>query len=401
MISIEDAKLILKRELIPHPNIIELPLWECNQRVLAKDIIAPIDVPPYPKSAMDGYAVCSRDIVTASKEHPKVLKVVGELFAGDYKEIPYVANSAIRVMTGSFIPEGYDAIVRQEDTDYGEKEVAIYTSLSSYQNYCKVAEDISKGTLLYSQGTCLNSISIGVLASIGKKYIEVYEPLKISILSTGSELMDLGEPLLPGKTYNSISYIFYSALQAAGYTVNQMDVGIDDVDILQKKVHAMASNCDILITTGGVSVGKKDLLPEIVQALKANILFHGVDMQPGTPMMVSLLEGTPILSFSGNPYAALVNFELFFWDVANQLIGKKEDLQIDDWAILQSDYPKKNKRRRFVRAYEKGGEVFIPNIPHASSILNTVDKCNCFIDLEAGKELKKGEKVRIRYIKSK
>ncbi len=401
MISIEEALVKLKNVIPIIGTTIQVPIWECVGKVLAQEIIAPMNVPPYPKSAMDGYAVCAKDVLTASHETPVQLKVLGEIFAGDYCEIPYEPNGAIRVMTGSYIPEGYDAIIKQEDTDYGDEIVQVYNSVNPYQNYCKIGEDIQKGSLIYPKGTKLNTISSGILASVGFKTICVYEPLKIGILSTGSELVPIDQPLEPGKIYNSISYMLATMISSAGYSVVHMDICQDDINMLQEKIHAMLKDCHILITTGGVSVGKKDLLPQVLELLQAQILFHGVDMQPGTPIMGSILEGTPILSFSGNPYAALVNFELFFWETANLFYGIDQREQVTDYAILQNDYTKINKRRRFIRAIEKQGQVWIPEISHAASIISSMEQCNCLVDIEVGCKVNKGEKVRIRYIKSR
>ncbi len=398
--EIEEGLALLKNEIQPKKQEISVFLEDALGMVTCSPIYAPIMVPNFSKSAMDGYAVCAREVFGASKDTPIRLSVQGEIMAGEYKEYSHKSMDAVRVMTGAYIPAGYDSVIRQEDTDYGEKEVLIYKGVSEGTNYCQVGEDIKKGQLVIAENTRLEAVHIGVLASLGMDRVLVYEPLKVAIISTGTELAEIGSKLEPGKIYNSISYLLAANVKREGFEVVYRDNCIDDEEMLMKAIKKAAQVADIVITTGGVSVGKKDLLPVVLPKLSAKVLFHGLNIQPGTPTMASVLEGKVILSLSGNPYAALANFEIFFWPLAAMLMHNEAYDNKKGTAVLGSDYPKVSQRRRFIRAREEKGQVTLETSIHASSVLYNLTQCNCFIDCKENTPMKKGEVVNIQYIKS-
>ncbi|MBR1770547.1 MAG: molybdopterin molybdotransferase MoeA, partial [Lachnospiraceae bacterium] len=269
----------------------EVGISEVCGRVLAEDVTAGISVPPYPKSAMDGYAVRAEDLAGADKEHPARFRVKGKLMAGDYEEIPYEKNTAVRVMTGAYVPTGYDAVVRQEDTDYREDTVEIYTTVKSFMNYCKAGEDICEGQTLMEAGTRMTPLHIGLLAEVGREQVQVRRPLRVAILCTGSELANVGQPLQPGKIYNNISHILSAAIRREGLEVSLMQICEDEEDILLRRLQKALEVSDMVITTGGVSVGQKDLIPEVLAKLGAGILFRRANIQPGTPTTGSVKDG--------------------------------------------------------------------------------------------------------------
>ena len=397
MIEVEEGIQLFEKELLPKTERVIISLEKAAGKVLAEDIQAPFPVPHFPKSAMDGYAVYHDDVKYASKENPVKLQVVCEICAGDYKDIEYMPGTAIRVMTGGYVPEGYTAVVKQEDTDYGEQDVLIYSQVKEYQNYCRIGEDISSGTKILEKGTYLKPIHIGLLASLGIEKVQVIEPVKVAIISTGSELLNIGEKLCSGKIYNSISYMLNASIKKAGFTVVSSVICQDDKELLKEAILKAAKKADVVISTGGVSVGKKDLLPEVLSAIGAKVLFHGANIQPGTPTMGSVLNGTPILSLSGNPYAAIANFELYFWNIACRLMNCNAWFPKIEKVILKSEYRKVNRLRRLVRAYADNGQVQIHTEVHSSSVISTLAQCNCFIDMEAGRELTPGDWVTVRY----
>ena len=198
MIEIEEGIRLFEKEVVPKTKTMLVPLGESVGKVLATDIKAAFGVPHFPKSAMDGYAVHHKDVEFASKESPVRLRVVCEICAGDYTDLEYMPGTAVRVMTGGYIPTGFTAVVKQEDTDYGEEIVLIYNSIKEYQNYCKIGEDIQKGSKVLEAGTYLTPVHIGLLASLGIEQVEVMEPVKVAMISTGSELLQIGEKLTKG-----------------------------------------------------------------------------------------------------------------------------------------------------------------------------------------------------------
>ncbi len=397
MIEIEEAIRLITSEIEPKTDVICIEIDEAVGKVLAEDICAPCAVPHFPKSAMDGYAVNHKDIECASKDNPVKLKVIGHIYAGDTIDEVYKENTAINVMTGGYVPEGYDAVVKQEDTDCGEDEVTIYTPANAYQNYCKIGEDIEQGKKVLEKGTLLEPLHIGLLASLGICKVNVKVPLKVAILCTGSEILDIKEELTLGKIYGSISYMLGAFIKKAGFCVVLSKICKDEKYDIQKNILNAIDCSDIVITTGGVSVGKKDYIPTVLDDLGAKVLYNRVNIQPGTPTMGSVLKGKPILSLSGNPYAAFANFQVYFWNIAAALMGCAKYVPKVQMMVLRTEYNKKNRLRRFVRGYAENGEVFIPTEVHASSVISTLSACNCLIDMEAGAETQEGKLVAVRY----
>lgn len=367
--------------------------------VCAKDIFSEMMVPPFPKSAMDGYAVKAEEVLEAAGDNPVRLKVLGELCAGDYVEYQHEPLSAVRVMTGAYVPEGFDAVIRQEDTDYGMDEVRIFKGVPAYGNYCKVGEDIKKGQLLVPAKTRLTPLHIGLLASVGCSKVEVVRPVTVAILSTGTELCTVGQKLTPGRIYNNIAYILQTAIQREGMKVVLVETCADEAELLEGKLRAAAGQAQIIITTGAVSVGKKDIIPEVTERLGARVLFRRANIQPGTPTMASSFEGRILLNLSGNPFAALANFEIYFWPLVAGMMNNKSYEPVVDKAVLDCEYNKVNRMRRMLRAHASGGKVTMPCGVHASSVIQNLVECNCFIDLEAGRAVERGDLVTVRYFK--
>ncbi len=404
LLEIEDC-LAMLLERVGLQEVQEVSLAEACGMVLAETVCADINVPPFQRSAMDGYAVCAADLEriaeadSAERDSFVELRVKGRLLAGDYEEIPYEKGTAVRVMTGAFVPEGYDAVVRQEDTDYGEETVKVFAPVKPFQNYCKAGEDIRLGDVAAERGTRLSPVHIGLLAEIGRAKVSVYRPVRVAILCTGSELARVGEPLGKGRIYNNISYILEAAIRREGLQVSYTQLCADQEALLADKLTEALEAADIVITTGAVSVGEKDIVPAVLQSLGAEILFRRACIQPGTPTTASVKDGKVILSLSGNPYAALVNFEIYFWSLAAKMMGHESFDTVKTTAVLQSPYGKVNRMRRFIRARAADGQVYLPSAVHASSVIHNMTECNCFIDLEPGRAILVGDEVRIRYIK--
>lgn len=406
--QIDKCLEILLEHVNTKKDMEEVALMDAVGRVLGRDIVADTNVPSFAKSAMDGYAVVSSDVSSASAASPVRLQVIGQLCAGEYKDFDYTkahagessaAGKALRVMTGAMVPEGFDAVVRQEDTDYGMDFVSIRSSVDKFQNYCHVGEDIKKGTVVLDRGTVVLPVHIGILASLGIDKVPVLTPLKIAIISTGDELVLPGERLDNGKIYGSIAFMLGAAIRKEGLQVVSMELCRDHVKQAVSLLDEAVKAADVIITTGALSVGKKDFMPEALKTAGVETLFRNADIQPGTPTMASLLCGKPVLSLSGNPYAALANFEIYFWDLAAKLMGSDNLRPRIETLPMAEDYSKKNKSRRLVRAFAKEGKVYLPAKEHQASLIYNLTKCNCLIEFEAGKTVSKGDKVKVRFIK--
>ena len=399
LLSIEECLGRFLEQTQPVTRTERILIVDSIGRIAASDIHSPIDVPSFPRSAMDGYAVRSCDLTGASRENPRTLRVIGELFAGDFREFDDAPGTAVRVMTGALVPEGFDCVVKQEDTDYGDTLVKIFTEGKPFMNDCPVGEDMRAGVCIAKRGTRIGMAHIGAFAAAGLQSVEVLQQPRVCLLATGDEVIAPGEPLSPGKIYNSTVYMLASVIQKHGMSAEIAGNVGDDEEQLADALKKCAERSDIILTTGGVSVGKRDCIKRVLERIGAEILFTRADIQPGTPTVGSLYRGIPILSLSGNPYAALVNFEVYFWALAAKLTGDETLQPKRERLPLAEPYDKINRRRRFIRAYSDGRAVYLPEQNHAASVIANVTACNCFIDLEAGRKVRVGDLVRVQYMK--
>lgn len=393
--EIEEAQALVKQSLSPILEFEETALKDSYGKILFEDVFSPINIPPFSKSAMDGYAVSSFDVDGASKENPVELDVLEELYAGEWKEISYAKKSAVRVMTGSPLPSGYDTVVMQEDSDYGEKKVLIYKGGEPFKNCCVLGEDVKKNERLLPAGKRLGRAELALLSGAGFASVKVKRPARVSILCVGSELQEPGRSLEKGKVYSSLGSAFSCSVTQMGFLVVREKIIVDDKMRIAEEIKGAVRDSDIVITTGGVSVGKKDFLPQVLESLGAKTLFCNVNVQPGTPTRGTLLDNKFVLSLSGNPFAAFVNFDLYFYHAAASLMRSDSFELKKTCAILQSDYDKTSVRRRLLRARMENGKVFLPSKNHASSIIGNLVDCNCYIDIPAKKAIVPGDKVQV------
>ena len=378
-------------------DVEEVALPDAIGRVSAEDIVSKVNVPSFPKSAMDGYAVCSKDIVGASEQNPIELKVISKLFAGETGEIHFDHFSAVRVMTGSIVPDGYDAVVMQEDTDYGEQNVLIKKEVKPYTNYCEVGEDIKNGETVINKGAVINRTNIGTLASLGISKVKVYSKPKIGVISTGTELALLNSELEDGQIYSSISYMLKSQLKSSGIDA-EICVCADNQDEIKDTVLEYLDKNDVVITTGGVSVGEKDLMPNVLDEIDAVTVFSRVNIKPGTPTMASVKNGKMILSLSGNPFAALANFDYYFWDVLAEVTGNNNYKSNIVKATLANDYEKLEKTKRLLRAKLDNGKAYLEKV-NSSSVISNMSDCNCYVFIDENKAYKAGNEVKVLMMK--
>ncbi|MBQ5330540.1 MAG: molybdopterin molybdotransferase MoeA [Oscillospiraceae bacterium] len=398
LMELEKARDSLLSHILPLKETETAELSDAFGRVCAEDVYSKADAPSFPRSAMDGYAVYSGDIAGASQNSPVTLTVVCEMLAGDHTDIQYAPETAVRVMTGGFIPEGYDCVVKQEDTDYGEKCVRIYKAVSPFTNYSGAGEEFSKGDLLVKKGSIIGRIDGYLLASGGVGSVSVYRRPRIAIITTGSELQEPCTPLQKGHIYNGLSYLLSAAVKEIGAEPVYCIGCKDDEEDIADTIQGISGDVDLVITTGGVSVGKKDLIPAAMKKLGAEVLFHGVDIQPGTPTMAGVYCGGVILSLSGNPFAALANFDYYFPCIMEKLTGCKSYGTVVKKAVMGAGYPKENVRRRLVRAWYEDGRVY-PAVKHFASVVGNLRECNCYMDVPPRSPLHVGDSVNIRMMR--
>jgi molybdopterin molybdotransferase len=300
-----------------------LPLLDALGRVLAEDIVAPLTIPAWDNSAMDGYAVRSADVSGASAERPVRLHVLETIAAGRFPSRAVGPGEAARIMTGAPLPEGVDTVVRVEDSDGGTEEVEIRNARDARKNVRPRGEDIREGDVILRRGAALGPAQIGVLSSVGAARVEVYRRPRVAILGSGDELVDLDrfhEALAGKKTVSSNSYTLHALVRSAGGEPVNLGVAADTPASLRERLE-WSTGCDLIITSAGISVGEFDYTREVLEALGAEMKFWRVRMRPGAPLGFGLLRGAPWVGLPGNPVSTMVTFELFVRPALRRMLG--------------------------------------------------------------------------------
>ena len=383
-ISLEEATALIRTRLCPlAPE--RLPLFDTLGCITAESVKAQMDQPPFPRSPYDGYALRASDTKGASSENPVSLIVIGQSFAGEPSEITVGKGETVRIMTGGVIPDGADCVIPQEKTDEGELKVNIYKALESYENYCKQGEDFLKGTEIVPCGILVTAAVLGVAASTGCTELLVYTKPRVAVLSTGDELQTLGLPLKEGQIYSSNSPYMLGRIYELHLTITQNTLVRDETSKLKSAFLAANEESDIVICTGGVSAGKKDLVPEALESLGAEMVFHGIDIKPGMPAALAILKGKPVLALSGNPFACAVTFELLARPAIAVLASNPQIEARRFEARLAVEYSKTRQVRRFVRGLLENETVYIAG-EQGNGQLSTMIGTNCLAELPAGNE---------------
>lgn len=384
-------------------GIEKVSITECDHRILAEDLTATHDVPSFNRSPYDGFAIRSDDSKHASMNHPITLKVVETIGAGQVAEHEVKSGMAVRIMTGAKIPNGADAVIMLELVKElvmdGETHIQIKRSVKKDENISFQGEDTQEGTALVKAGTKITPGIVAILATFGYHIISVYKRPVVGILSTGSELLDVNEELQPGKIRNSNAYMCAAQVRAMGAEVKLFQHREDNFDSLYKNIKESLQEIDVLITTGGVSVGDYDFLPEVYKKLGAEVLFNKVAMRPGSVTTVAVFEEKWLFGLSGNPSACFVGAELFVRPVILKGMNLIKPHCRVTKATLSSDFPKPNPFTRFVRATlseEIDGNVVSPaGLDKSSSVSSLVD-ANCLIVLPGGtRGWEKGSEVGV------
>ncbi|MGX4599206.1 molybdopterin molybdotransferase MoeA [Faecalimicrobium sp. JNUCC 81] len=382
-ISLEEAIEILNINT-KALEVEEVDLIKGINKTLAEDIYSKINNPPFDKSAMDGYAIISEDTLNAKVK----LKVIDTIYAGECSNNEVTKNTAIKIMTGAPIPKGANAVVKQEDVHIYDKFIEVNKIAKPNQNICFKGEDITKGSLLVNKHKKLNYSDIGIIASSGINKIKVYKKPKIAFISTGDEVLDINENLTEGKIYNSNKYSILSRVYELGYDVIGIDHANDSSKNIGNIIKEFSKESDLIITTGGVSVGEKDLLKDTMDDIGAEKLFWKVTIKPGSAVLCSKFNNSIIISLSGNPTASLTTFELLARPTLDKLSGNEKIEIKREKAILLGNFNKKSPQRRFIRGktvYNEGKQyVEMTQIKTGNGILSSTKDSNCLIEVQKG-----------------
>ena len=381
---------------------------DCLGQILAEPVYAEVTQPPFPRSAMDGFALRSRDVREAEPGHPVTLEVAGCVYAGQKTELILEPHQAVRIMTGAMIPEGADCVVKQEDTDYikqnnpGEKEnadwdiksVQIYHNAGPWENYCPQGEDFWTGDLLAEAGLPVDSYLLAAVTAAGVRKLTVYKRLKAAVITTGDELQNTDTQLEPGKIYDANGIWLCARLKEMGCEVVRYQTAGDDRKKIATEIGTAWKEADLILTTGGVSVGEKDLLPNVIESLNGRVLFHGIKVKPGMPTMLSVVDEILVLSLSGNPFAVAALFELL---VGGYLTDRTESgyTQKKETKRLRQTFIKSGKLKRIAKGRCGEGGVFLPQIQRNGQLKNGIGS-NCLVVFpEEERTYLEGEEVQV------
>ncbi len=402
-LGLEEAAAILLQAAEPAASFPEtVPLTSALGRIAYAGIAANFDLPPFDRSPLDGYAVNHLDLNGASPKNPARLKVSGQIFAGETWQGVLARGQALRLMTGSPIPAGADCVVRQEDTcshaDGQGECVEIFVELNKNDNFCFQGEDLPAGTALLRKGERINPGHLGLLAAEGLSSVAVFPRVRLGILSTGNELAEAGKDLRPGQIHDCNGPLLSALAVETGAEVVSVASGRDEVEGLANLAEELWARSDLVLSSGGVSVGSRDHLPEVAARLGGETLFHGVDLSPGSPLLAFRKAGKLFLALSGNPFAVFVTYHLLAAPVLRRLGGMAREPVFPDRvaAVLGTAFPKRCRTRRFVPGWLEGGTVRFPAGRPESRSLSSLVCCNCLVDLPEGSEaLAAGAAVRV------
>lgn len=323
-ISYQEARDLLMRTARP-ADLEEVPLQQAAGRILGRDLTAGENVPAFDKSPYDGYAFRAADTAEAGPDHPVTLRVLEEVPAGRMPRERVTAGTAVRIMTGAPIPEGADAVCMFEKTDFTGNRVTLFSSFRSGQNVIRAGEDVGKGTLLARQGTRIDAGLCGSAAAQNRTGLLCYRIPRVGLLSTGSELLEVGEASVPGRIYNSNRYTFAAELSRMGFDVRWLGTAPDSVDEIRALLEEGLRTCDAVLSTGGVSVGDYDVTAKAMEEAGAGILFRGVSMKPGMACAYGVREGKLVCGLSGNPASSLINFHVIAAPAFRRIAGWAAD----------------------------------------------------------------------------
>lgn len=400
MIELEEAtrKLVTKARPL---GTVEVPVLEALGRVLREDIKSPFPIPPFRKSAMDGYAVRCADVLNASAKSPVELQVLEDVPAGKVGRHRVTKGTAARIMTGAPIPPGADAVVMVEYTERTTGGVRILQKAPKGKHVAPVGEDVRKGQRVLQAGGVIRAAEMGMIASTGRSKVKVGVKPKVRVLSTGSEVLAPGKGLKPGHIFDSNGYSLTGLAAARGAEAKFLGIAPDRKGALERKIEG-AGDFDVLILSGGVSVGDYDLVQDILLEMGVKRLFYKVSIKPGKPVFAGLQGKRFVLGLPGNPVSCMVTFELLVRPLLDVMLGKKEVGLRRGSACLVEGRKLKTGKRKFLRGrlHEKEGRLYVwLATDQESGILRSMVESDVLVDVpdEMGR-LETGSMVNILYL---
>jgi len=407
LLSLEEARKILRKSFSPKPVGVErVSLFEAHDRVLAEDIMAPIDVPPFDRSTVDGYAVKAVDTFGADEGRPVALKFCGQVTVGEPPSIVVENGMTAEIATGAPLPKGADAVVMAEYSIQRGDTIFIHRPVSKGENVMEAGSDIHKGEKILRRGQRLASREIGVLAALGLTEVDAYKRPKVAVISTGAEVVEPGKPLPLGKIYDINAHTLSAAVLECGGEPINLGIIPDERDQLEAAVKKALNSADAVITSGGVSVGPKDIIPRVLGTLgKPGVIISGIAVKPGKPTTIAMINGKMVFSLPGHPTSSLLMFHMIVRPVICKMAGRTEETSPMVKAVATKMFPARG-RRTFVMVNltrDKTGKLLASPVPTGlSGAITTLAKASGFVEIEEKKQfINEGEEVKVYLFQGK
>ena len=378
MRSVEEHRRVVAGLINPRPPV-SLPLADALGLVLAADVVAPLPLPGFDNSAMDGYAVLATDVADAGQDSPVRLPVAEDIPAGRTDIPTLAAGTAHRIMTGAPLPAGATAVVPVEATDGATDTVTIRSASREGQHIRRAGEDVTAGTTVLRAGQVVTPAALGLAAALGLGELTVVPRQRVLVVSTGTELVGPGVPLQPGQIYESNGVMLAAAVRDAGADVAASPMTGDDVDAFRETLRGHVADADLILTTGGVSAGAYEVVKDALGG-SGDVEFVKVAMQPGMPQGAGRLDGVPVVTLPGNPVSALVSFEVFVRPALRAAMGRPDAERPRRDAVLTEDLTSPRGKRQFRRGVLDGDAVTSYG-PPASHHLRWLASANCLLEL--------------------
>jgi molybdopterin molybdotransferase len=379
MRSVDDHRRVVAGLITRKPPV-TLPIADTLGLVLAEDVVAPLALPGFDNSAMDGYAVIAEEVAAATPGQPVILPVAEDIPAGRTDSLTLKPGTAHRIMTGAPLPAGATAVVAVESTDGGTDNVAIAAGVAPGQHVRRAGEDVSAGTTVLHAGHVITPAALGLAAALGLGELTVVPRQRVLVMSTGTELVAPGTPLQPGQIYESNAVMLAAAVRDAGAQVVASPMTGDDVATFRDALDRYTGQADLIITTGGVSAGAYEVVKD---SLGDHVDFVKVAMQPGMPQGAGAIDGTPIITLPGNPVSALVSFEVFIRSPLRTAMGLPVPDRPRLEAVLTEDLTSPAGKRQFRRGVLDAAAGTVTSYgPPASHHLRWLASANCLLEID-------------------